>query len=143
MLELPDRPATPPPPARRGLRVGTDLVEVSVIAEAVQRFGARYLTRVFTDAEVEYCESAPHECMARLAARFAAKEAVLKVLRPEGEWPSWRLIEVVRYPDGWCDIQLHGAAAALAEATGTRIVSCSLSHDGGYATAVALGLDAA
>ena len=121
-------------------RVGTDLVEISSIADSVVRFGDRYLARVFTDAELEYCASSEAEFVPRLAARFAAKEAVLKVLRPEGTWPAWRNIEVVRHAHGWCDIALHGAAAALADNASLRIVSCSLTHEGSYASAVVIGL---
>lgn len=133
----------PPPtgqPNAAEMRVGTDLVEISSVAESVERFGARYLSSLFTAAEVAYCSDSPPQCNARLAARFAAKEAVLKVLRPEGTWPAWRNIEVVRHPHGWCEIELHGAAAALADRNNLRIVSCSLSHEGSYASAVVLGL---
>jgi holo-[acyl-carrier protein] synthase len=121
-------------------RVGTDLVETRVIEEAVEQFGDRYLKRVFTNAEAEYCRSSAAQFVQRLAARFAAKEATLKVLRPDGAWPSWQNIEVVRHASGWCDIKLHGSAAALALQNRCSIVSCSLSHEGQYAIAVVLGV---
>lgn len=125
--------------AQGTLRVGTDLVEIVTVIESVRQFGERYLRRTYTDAELAYCHESPPEWAARLAARFAAKEAVLKVLRPEGTWPEWRNIEVVRHAHGWCDIVLHGSAATLAARHNTSIVSCSLSHEGSYANAVVLG----
>jgi holo-[acyl-carrier protein] synthase len=122
------------------LRVGTDLVEIATVAESVRRFGDRYLQRLYTVAELNYCHESPPQFAPRLAARFAAKEAVLKVLRPEGAWPAWCNIEVVRHAHGWCEIRLHGEAALLAARNNMSIVSCSLSHEGSYASAVVLGL---
>ena len=76
------------------LRVGTDLVHVPDVAASIDRFGARYLHRVYTDAELDTCRSgAGGWSPERLAARFAAKEAVLKVLRP-ADGVSVRDIEV-------------------------------------------------
>ena len=58
---------------------------------------------------------------AGLAARFAAKEAAIKALRPAGPQPDWRSIEVRRDPEGWCDMHLTGEAARLAEIAGVRV----------------------
>ena len=114
------------------LRVGIDLVQVSRIVESIDAFGDRFLARVFTDDEVAYARST-HDVAARLAARFAAKEAVKKALRLDGV--GWRDIEVVRAPDGACDIALHGAACA---ALGTGALALSMSHEGDHATAVVI-----
>ena len=64
------------------LRVGTDVVAVHQVADSVARFGPRYLQRVYTDHELDSCAGSPTFRAARLAARFAAKEATIKVLRP-------------------------------------------------------------
>jgi holo-[acyl-carrier protein] synthase len=115
--------------------VGIDLVCVSDARRALDRFGDRYLRRVFTDDESAWCLSAPACAAERLAARFAAKEAAIKVLRP-AEWVDWRSIEVVRAATGWTELALHGDAAELARREGLCHFSVSLSHDGEYATAV-------
>ena len=128
-----------PPMTGTELRVGTDIVDVRSIEASIERFGQRYLARVFTDDEIAYCRSDARGGAERFAARFAAKEAALKVLRPDDWRPEWRHIEVVRTPGGWCDIQLRGPAATLAEQQGVQIISCSLAHESSYATAVVIG----
>ncbi len=119
--------------------VGTDLVEVSEIAKAMSRFGDRYLKRLFTDAELAYCLENAAVAPSRLAARFAAKEAALKVLRSTDEAFSWRSIEVARNPGGWCCLVLHGPMRVLAEKAGFVAFSLSMSHEGAYAQAVVVG----
>ncbi len=114
------------------LRVGIDLVQVSRIAGSIDAFGERFLTRVFTDREVAYARST-NDLAARLAARFAAKEATKKALRLDGV--GWRDIEVVRAPDGACELALYGAARA---ALGDRALALSMSHEGDHATAVVI-----
>jgi holo-[acyl-carrier protein] synthase len=97
------------------LRVGIDLVKASSIQAALAEHGERYLERVYTAAEREQCGRDP----LRLAARFAAKEATMKVLQPdENDAVPWSSIEVVRNPGGAPTIALHGPAAALAAAAG-------------------------
>jgi holo-[acyl-carrier protein] synthase len=115
------------------MRIGIDLVRVSAIAESLDRFGERFLRRVYTEAEVAYAMSAPMLTASRLAARFAAKEATRKALRLDGV--GWRDIEVVRQPDGACDIELHGAARALGDC---GRLALSMSHEGDHATAVVI-----
>src|SRR5690348_8608557 len=88
-----DRPFTMAEPT---LRLGTDIVDVRSIEASIDRFGRRYLERVYTDAEVAYCSAEASGGAERFAARFAAKEATLKVLRPTDWRPEWRHIEVVR-----------------------------------------------
>ncbi|WPB56643.1 holo-ACP synthase [Xylophilus sp. GOD-11R] len=118
------------------VRVGTDLVEIASIAESCDRFGRRYLERIFTDAEIAYCEAGGTEMAQRLAARFAAKEACMKVLRPPDGGIPWRSIEVVKMPGGWCELHLHDAARRLAEAGGLTHFSVCLSHERSAAVAV-------
>jgi holo-[acyl-carrier protein] synthase len=119
-----------------GMRVGVDVTNVADVAESLQRFGDRYRHRLFTEHELASCPGEPDLAAASLAARFAAKEAALKVLRPSGARPAWRSIEVRRHQDGWCDLQLHGEAARLADAEGISDLAVSLTHDAGIAAAV-------
>src|SRR5262245_6582463 len=85
---------------RVSLRVGMDLVQVSRVAESLQRFGDRFLTRLFTPGEIEYATAAPALTAERLAARFAAKEATIKALDLTGRGVSFRHIEIKRSPSG-------------------------------------------
>jgi holo-[acyl-carrier protein] synthase len=122
------------------LRVGIDLVKASTVAEALAEHGERYLRRVYTAAEVSQCggpDGAPDPL--RLAARFAAKEAAMKVLRPGDAAVPWAAIEVVRDPAGVPVLTLHGAAAALAVAAGLTELALSLTHEDDYAAAVVVG----
>jgi holo-[acyl-carrier protein] synthase len=135
---LASRPLLISPMAEPALRLGTDIVDVRSVEGSIERFGRRYLERVYTEAEIAYCSDAGGAAE-RFAARFAAKEATLKVLRPTDWRPEWRHIEVVREEGGWCEIRLRGPAAILAEQQGIQIVSCSLAHERSYATAEVLG----
>src|SRR5579862_7801583 len=109
--------ATQAPPET--VRVGVDICLVADVADSVRWFGDRYRRRIYTDGELEYCSAQPALEAERLAARFAAKEATVKVLRPPlASWPEWRAIEVRRQPDGWCSLHLTGSAATLAAEAG-------------------------
>jgi holo-[acyl-carrier protein] synthase len=119
--------------------VGTDLVQVSEVSKAMERFGERYLRRLFTEAELSYCLENIDIAPSRLAARFAAKEAALKVLRLTDQSFSWRSIEVARDPGGWCYLVLHGPMRVLADQAGFVAFSLSMSHEGAYAQAVVVG----
>lgn len=133
-------PAVPAPPVPAGggdLRVGVDLVRVADVRDSLDRFGERYLARVFTEDERAYAMAAsPDVAARRLAARFAAKEAVIKVLRPQ-DAPAWTSVEIVRRGDGSCEVRLHGRAAQLAQDAGLGPVAVSLSHEDEYAAASA------
>jgi holo-[acyl-carrier protein] synthase len=117
------------------LRVGIDLVQVSRIEESLARFGDRFLRRVFTEDEV--ASATPHTA-ARLAARFAAKEATIKALGLVEEASPWREIEVRRAASGACAIALHGSIRDAAHRLGAGAFSLSVSHEGDYATAVVI-----
>jgi holo-[acyl-carrier protein] synthase len=123
-------------PGYAPVRVGIDLCSVDDVAASVARFGDRYLRRIYTDHELEYCGSDPVRSSERLAARFAAKEATVKVLRPRDARPDWRTIEVRRDPGGWCEIALTGTAAQLAREEEISALALSLSHESGMANAV-------
>lgn len=120
----------------RTLRVGIDLVQVTRIRESLERFGERFLKRVFTDAEIAYALAEPSQAAPRLAARFAAKEAAIKALGLVDHPMNWRDIEVLREPSGACELTLRGGAGEMAEKQRVGELAVSLSHEGDYATAV-------
>jgi holo-[acyl-carrier protein] synthase len=119
-----------------GLRVGTDLVSVDAVRDSLRTHAERYLERIYTAQELADCTRDGTVDAERLAARFAAKEATIKVLRPGDEPVPWRTIEVVRNPGGWVDVSLTDQAAALAAQTGLSGLALSVSHEGAYASAV-------
>jgi holo-[acyl-carrier protein] synthase len=119
------------------LRVGIDLVSVDHVEEAVRVHAGRYLQRVYTERELQDCttpDGAPDP--QRLAARFAAKEATLKVLRRADEAVPWRTIGVRSGGHGAPSIELAGAAARLARCHGVESLAVSLTHEGPFAAAV-------
>ncbi len=125
------------PRAARVLGIGIDLVDVDeVIATLHSDLSERYLSRVYTPREVGDCTDAGTVNAARLAGRFAAKEAVMKALNVADRAVPWRSIEVVRAPGGRPSVSLHGEAAVIAEQTGVSKFALSVSHEASYATAV-------
>jgi holo-[acyl-carrier protein] synthase len=114
--------------------IGIDLVTVEQVQESMARHGSRYLQRIYTDQEVTDSAGDP----ARLAARFAAKEATMKALGRIDEGIGWRSIAVHRAAHGQPSIELSGAAAELARARGVTGLTVSLTHEPQYAAAVVL-----
>jgi holo-[acyl-carrier protein] synthase len=107
---------------------GIDISEVPRIAESIQRFGDRFLRRVFTEGEIKYCESKANR-VERYAARFAAKEAAMKALGTGwSRGVRWRDIEVSRQPGTRPTIKFHGKAAEFAAKLNATNVALSLSH---------------
>ncbi len=107
---------------------GIDIAEVPRIAAAIERFGERFLRRVFTDAEIRYCDSKANRAE-RYAARFAAKEAALKAIGTG--WKrgvAWTDVEVRREPGGRPTIAFTGKAAEFAARLGVKRAALSLSH---------------
>lgn len=122
---------------RPSVLVGCDLHPVFNVVESIDVFGERYLARVFTPAERAACDDAPE----RLAARYAAKESVIKLLRVPSEVAvPFTDIEVGAEPGGAPTIVLHGRAAQLAAELGVTSIELTLSHDGGMAMAVAAAI---
>lgn len=116
------------------LTTGVDFIEIERIAGVLDRYGDRFLRRVFTPGEIAYCRRrAPN-----LAARFAAKEAVMKSLGTGFRGVGWRDVEVVRAPSGAPSPRLHGRALRRAERLGITEIAISLSHSRGYAMVVAI-----
>jgi holo-[acyl-carrier protein] synthase len=121
------------------LVTGLDLVDAREVRTSVEHFGERYLRRIYTEQEVASCGRGAPSFATRLAARFAAKEAVLKVLRAAEQGIDWRSIEVVRCDDGAPMLRLQGRAAEVAAQQGFFAFSVSLTHETDYAGAVVIG----
>jgi holo-[acyl-carrier protein] synthase len=118
------------------MRVGIDLVSVETVRNSIAEHGEHYLKRVYSDREVRDCTTSSGLDAERLAARFAAKEAALKALRPGDVGIPWFSIEVVRRPEGSVALELSGAAAELASDAGIGELALSITHEGGFASAV-------
>lgn len=116
------------------VRIGCDVHTVAQTEASIALFGERYLRRVFTPTELDQCKGDAE----RLAARFAAKEAVFKLLRPgPDDAVPWASIEVRGAVGGAPCVVLGGPARDLAERRGVAHIDISLSHDGGLGMAVA------
>ncbi len=120
--------------------VGVDVVDVRRVERALARWGDAFARRVFTAAELERARPARARGM-RLAARFAAKEAVMKALGLGRRAGRWREIEILHDPHGKPVVALHGNARAAADRQGVADVLVSLAHTShlAVASAVALG----
>ena len=119
-------------------RVGIDMVSVDSVRESIREHGDRYLKRIYTEGELRDCHADQGLIPERLAARFAAKEATLKVLRPVDEAIPWRTIEIVRHGAGWVAVELSGRAAALAAEADLDSFELSICHEADYASAVVI-----
>lgn len=119
------------------LRTGIDLIEVERVASALARYGERFTRRVYTDGELTYCAGR----VTSLAARFAAKEAVSKLLGvgiQHHAGVDWREIEVVSAENGFPTVALYGKAKARASELGVNEISLSFSHTRAHAIAMAV-----
>lgn len=130
--------AVPERRRRRAFEVGLDVVEVEAVEAALRsRSSVRYLELVYSRQErADSTDDAGRIEASRLAARFAAKEAVMKALGAQ-DLP-WRSIEVLRAADGRPSVRLTGRAAAWAAHEGLRRFSISLTHEPTFAAAVAV-----
>jgi holo-[acyl-carrier protein] synthase len=115
--------------------LGVDIVRVERIAGVLQRHPTRFEARVLADAERSYVRARPEN----MAGRWAAKEAVSKVLGLGVRGIGWREIEIERLPTGQPTVRLHGNAAQRAEQLGIAEIAVSITHEREYAVAVALG----
>lgn len=113
--------------------IGVDIVEVQRISQAAAKWQERFLDRIYTNAELQDCGRR----WPSLAARFAAKEAVVKALGT-GKGISWHDIEIKRHDNDAPYICLHGNASRLAGLSGIRNFALSLSHSEKYAIAVTI-----
>jgi holo-[acyl-carrier protein] synthase len=125
--------ASPPPGTTE---LGIDIIKVERIRASIERFGERFAKRVLTPREQQYVRLRPET----FAGRWAAKEAVSKVLGLGVRGIGWRDIEVERLPTGQPSVRLHGRAAARAEQLGMDRIALSISHESDYAVAIAFGV---
>lgn len=117
------------------LGIGVDIVENARIEHSLERFGERFLHRVFTAGEIAYCQSMKFPAR-HFAARFAAKEAASKAFGTGiGKAMGWRDIDVHRHASGQPYIVLEGGAKQLASERGVAAVWLSLSHTDQHAAA--------
>jgi len=107
---------------------GIDITEVARIAQSIDRFGERFLNRVFTPAEIAYCQSKKNS-VERFAARFAAKEAAMKAIGTGlRRGVTWHDVEVSREASGKPILLFHGMAAEFAKKLGMKNAALSLTH---------------
>ena len=128
-----DLPGVVPPGTTE---LGIDIIKVDRIRATLEKFGRRFANRVLTPTEQRYVRDRPET----MAGRWAAKEAVSKVLGLGVRGIGWRDIEVERLPTGQPSIRLHGRAAARAEQLGMGRIAVSISHESDYAVAIAFGV---
>ena len=118
------------------LQAGVDLIEISRLQDAIQRHGEQFLTRVFTPKEL----AEVGDQTARLAGRWAAKEAVSKAFRTGIGAMRWQEIEILRGPNREPTLHLYGTAQALAEQQNLATWSISLSYTKTHAIAIAVAI---
>jgi holo-[acyl-carrier protein] synthase len=107
---------------------GIDIAEVPRIAQAIERFGDRFLGRIFTPGEIRYCDSKANR-VERYAGRFAAKEAAMKALGTGwNHGVRWRDCEVTRAPGSRPTMSFHGKAGEIAARLGVSNIALSISH---------------
>jgi len=119
-------------------KIGSDICSIKRVEGVYNRFGERFLDRILTSGEKAYVMSRPKDFLARVAARFAAKEATAKALGTGFHGVGWQEIEVVRLPSGAPTIKLHGRAEAVAERLGLSSFELTMSHEQEYAIAFVL-----
>ena len=130
--------AVPAPPPET-TELGIDIIRVSRIKDSLERFGDRFTNRVLTPVERAYVRGRPET----MAGRWAAKEAVSKVLGLGVRGIGWRDIEIERRPTGQPAVKLHGRASRRAAQLGMSRVAVSISHESEFAVAIAYGVRAA
>jgi holo-[acyl-carrier protein] synthase len=119
--------------------LGIDIIQVSRIKATLAKFGRRFSRRVLTEAEDRYVRDRPEN----FAGRWAAKEAVSKVLGLGVRGVGWTEIEIQRLPTGQPSVRLHGRARQRAEQLGMERIAVSISHEAEYAVAIAFGVRSA
>ena len=124
------------PAPRETVELGIDIIRIGRIQAALERFGERFITRVLTPAEAAYVRGRAET----LAGRWAAKEAVSKVLGLGVRGIGWREIEIERLPTGQPAVRLHGRAARRADQLEMGQIAVSISHETEFAVATAYGV---
>ena len=114
---------------------GIDIIEIDRIGAVAARYPGRFLEKIYTPGEQVYCRGRA----AQLASRFAAKEAVMKMLGTGVRGVPWKDVEVVRERGRAPEIVLHGKAKAVGECLGITRIALSLTHSREYAVASVVG----
>jgi holo-[acyl-carrier protein] synthase len=114
---------------------GVDIIEIARIRRIVERWGNRFLHRIYTEPELRICRTKPD----RLASRFAGKEAVMKALGTGVRGISWREIEILAEPSGKPVVNLYGKAQATAKSLGLDGLDISLSDSKEHSIAFVIG----
>jgi holo-[acyl-carrier protein] synthase len=115
--------------------LGLDIAEIDRIGAAIERHGSPFLERLYTQLEIEYCESYKHR-FERYAGRFAAKEAAMKALGTGWRFGvRWRDIEVRRERSGKPTLHLQGVAREFADRLGVKNIALTITHSGNLALA--------
>jgi holo-[acyl-carrier protein] synthase len=119
---------------------GIDLVDCPRIEQMIQRHGERFVKKVFTAAEQAYAETNKNE-VEKLAGRFAAKEAVLKLVGTGWRGKiAWTDIEIINNAAGQPEVNLNGEVRVIAEQLGIKHISVSITHTANFAIASAVAL---
>jgi len=124
------------------LGLGTDMIEIARIQRSLTRYGDAFLHRVYTPAEIAYCQLKKRNAAESFAARFAAKEAAAKALGTGiSRGVIWREFEILRLPGQRPTLHLSGRAAAIAARLGIHHLALSLSHTRELAIAIVIAED--
>jgi len=116
--------------------IGIDIIEITRIKKAITRWGESFVKRVYTEPELSLCRGK----VSSLAARFAAKEAVIKAIAKDSKGIFLRDIEILAEPSGKPLVHLYGKAQGLAKDLGLDRLTVSLSHSKEHAIALAIGI---
>ena len=116
------------------LHNGIDIIEIDRIQNVLRKHPKRFLRKIFTEYEINYCRGRATQ----LAARFASKEAAMKALGTGIRGVGWREVEVQRLRSGKPYIILHGRAKKRAESMGIKKIELSISHSKNLATAMVI-----
>ncbi|MDD3594452.1 MAG: holo-ACP synthase [Candidatus Gastranaerophilales bacterium] len=125
--------------------LGTDILEISRIKDAIDNYGAKFLEKIFTDNEIKFCSSNTYKQAERFAVRFAIKEAVSKALKAginKLGWDkgiNWKDVETIKLSNGEISVVLYGKALGLAKQFGITTWELSASHSKYQATAAIIG----
>ncbi len=118
------------------LTTGVDIIEIDRIRHSVERWGERFLARIYTKEELDYCRGR----IPNLAGRFAAKEATMKALGTGTIGVGWKEIEIVRLKGQSPFLKLHGRAFEKAKYLDLKQLAISISHSKHYAVATVVGI---
>lgn len=120
------------------LGIGTDIIECLRIAQLIERHGEQFINRVYTQYEIRHCQSRK-QATQHFAARWAAKEAILKALgTSKKQGLNWRDIEIRSEPGGRSVVALRGGARDAIESLGVTQILVTMSHCRSHATAYAI-----